>query len=368
MDGEDYFYYSGTNTYYFNTQSEFMIRDVMKLAKEQNLTVIRTWGFNSVYERPKGEEVYYQYFDETSQKPMINEKAFSQLDLVIHLAKQYGIKLIITFVNFWDAYGGVPMYLKYFNYDSSSYANFYQKEEVKSFYKEYVKYVISDHINSYTSQPYKEDDTILSWQLCNECRCPKEECGSSSEGFSVVTSWVEEMSEYVKSLDENHLVSFGGEGFFDTNPLSFDWCYNGAQGTNFPDVLNVKTIDYGTFHMYPEHWGKSLSSDWSIQWIKNHLQYQNRTKKPVVLEEFGITEKEKRVEIYTKWYNVLMEQDAAADHFWMLAGRMADRKTKYPDDGYTIYKEDTEILKVISQHSNQMQKKNKLLLSLGEKE
>ena len=52
-------------------------------------------------------------------------------------------------------------------------------------------------------QVYRDDDTILSWDLINEPRCERIGCDTD------MLAWIEEMAPYVKALDSNHLLTVG---------------------------------------------------------------------------------------------------------------------------------------------------------------
>ena len=52
-------------------------------------------------------------------------------------------------------------------------------------------------------QAYKNDPTIMSWNLINEPRCDKPNCAG------LVQSWIEKQSAYLKTVDPNHLVTVG---------------------------------------------------------------------------------------------------------------------------------------------------------------
>lgn len=55
---------------------------------------------------------------------------------------------------------------------------------------------------------YRDDPTIMAWELCNEPRCEGDFSGSALQ------AWTEQSAEFLKSLDPHHLVTLGSEGFF----------------------------------------------------------------------------------------------------------------------------------------------------------
>lgn len=132
--------------------------------------------------------------------------------------------------------------------------DFYTDETVKAAYKNYV----STFVNR-----YKDDETIMAWQLCNECRCAGSGtlAESGSCNTTTIVSWMTEMSavcsfclpclqspnhganskfgvaQYIKSLDSNHLVATGDEGFMNTD--SSVYLYSGPSGVDFDAHLAV---------------------------------------------------------------------------------------------------------------------------------
>ena len=53
----------------------------------------------------------------------------------------------------------------------------------------------------------RDDPTILAWSLSNEPRCDGDYSGSSLQG------WIDATAEFLKSIDPNHLITVGAEGF-----------------------------------------------------------------------------------------------------------------------------------------------------------
>jgi mannan endo-1,4-beta-mannosidase len=176
---------------------------------------------------------------------------------------------------------------------------------------------------------YREDPAILAWELTNEARCEL--------GCGVLTTWTAEMAAYLKSVDPNHLVGLGDEGFFQRSG-SPDWTYNGSTGCDFEALLGIPEIDFGTFHLYPETWG--ARRDFGRYWIQDHIDAGARAGKPVVMEEYGWKDKSTRNDVYAEWLDAMYLGGGAGDLFWMLAAAQDDG-TRYPDfDGFTIYADD----------------------------
>lgn len=92
-------------------------------------------------------------------------------------------------------------------YETVRHALFFKEEACKKLYKDNVD-VITSRKNSYNGLAYKDDPTILAWNLINEPRC---ETWMPENSFcpSALSSWFQEMAEYVRSQDPNHLVTSG---------------------------------------------------------------------------------------------------------------------------------------------------------------
>lgn len=97
-------------------------------------------------------------------------------------------------------------------------------------------------------------DVLLCHSLTSsQARCEEPECN----GSQVLTTWADQMSQYIKSIDSNHLVTFGGYGFFNdgTGANNWDFNYDGASGEDFAAILDLQDIDFGTFHLYTDDYG-----------------------------------------------------------------------------------------------------------------
>ena len=132
LDGST-FYYAGTNNYYLNFKPKESVDAVLEDAAEMGLKVVRTWGnldagvktdkvsdkgytvfTDNVDGSGEKEGVYYQYFDADLGRPVVNEgeDGLQKLDYALYKAEQEGIKLLITFTNNWEAFGGMGQYVQ----------------------------------------------------------------------------------------------------------------------------------------------------------------------------------------------------------------------------------------------------------------
>lgn len=159
LDGKS-FYFSGSNNYYLHYTSNTMIDSVLESASSMHLKVMRCWGFidgeahNSCVMQP--------------ELGVYDDSGFERLDYAINKASKLGIKLIIPFVNNWDDFGGMNQYVSWAG--ANSHDDFYTNSTCVAGYKNYINYMLN-HVNTYSGIAYKDDPTIMAWELANEPRC-----------------------------------------------------------------------------------------------------------------------------------------------------------------------------------------------------
>jgi len=216
---------------------------------------------------------------------------------------------------------------------------FYTDERVIDAYKNYIEAFVGRYVN---------EPTIMAWELANEPRCRG--TANSTTGTctpATITNRVEEISDYIKSIDCNHLVAIGDEGFYN-EPSAATKPYWGHEGIDFDANLAISTIDFGTFHSYPTAWEQGGNETaWGTQWIADHLTSQNRLGKPVILEEFGVTKNQ--LTTYTAWWNEIVSSGLTGDLIWQSGSRLSSGDT--PNDGYAIYPDSPVYAKLISHAS-----------------
>lgn len=137
------------------------------------------------------------------------EAAFRQLDRVIELAREHGLRLVITLSNHWKDYGGIPLYLRWAGHvDVESYGysdRFFTDPRCREWYWAHVARIVT-RVNQRTGVPYREDPTIMAWELQNELH-------GTPEAAADRRRWVTELSRRIRALDPNHLVVPGTLGY-----------------------------------------------------------------------------------------------------------------------------------------------------------
>lgn len=308
----------GTNAYWLaQLSSTALITQAFTEIAEAGTTVVRTWGFNDV---TSASGTYYQLW--TNGVPTINTGAdgLAKFDIVVAQAKAAGIRLVVPLTNNWTDYGGMDLYISQLLGSGQAHSNFYTNAQVQAAYKNYV--------NTFVSR-YKNEPTIMAWELANEPRC-------NACAASVLSTWASTMSAYIKSIDSNHLVALGDEGFFN-EPGNASYPYQGGEGVDFTANLAISTFDYGTFHLYPISWGVSSGYQaWGVQWIADHVTVQNSANKPVIMEEYGVTTSDQAT-VYAAWWSQIETSGLSGDQYWQ-AGTSASGSGY--NDGYAIFPTD----------------------------
>jgi mannan endo-1,4-beta-mannosidase len=341
------FRFAGSNNYYLMYKSKFMVDDVLDAAAAQGFRVMRVWGSldignqdgsNSI--RGKADGVYFQYWGGSA--PAYNDGAdgLQHLDYVIFKAGQLGLKLVIPFVNNWNDFGGMDQYVRW--RDSSTpddqvwyHDSFYTDPVIRGWYKNWIAHLLN-RVNTYSGIAYKNDSTIMTWELGNEPRCLSAGAYPRSPNCTTqtLTAWADEMSTYIKSIDDQHLVSVGDEGFY-CLPNPTHWTENCGEGVDTVAFTALDNIDVMSFHMYPDYWGTDVA--WGTQWIKSHFEAARALNKPAMLGEFGLLDKSMRNPNYKQWTDAVFKSRGGGALYWILSGKQDDGSL-YPDyDGFTVY-------------------------------
>ncbi|KAI3473049.1 hypothetical protein Pfo_030018 [Paulownia fortunei] len=367
------FYVNGFNTYWLmvfavDQSTRGKVSEVFQQASAVGLSVCRTWAFNDGQWRAlqKSPSVY-------------DEEVFKGLDFVVSEAKKYKIRLILSLVNNWEAYGGKSQYVKWgkaAGLNLTSDDDFFSHPTIKSYYKAIYAYfaffplsyqcffwllqTVLNRVNTVTNITYKDDPTIFAWELMNDR-----------------ANWIEEMAVYVKSIDPKHLVEIGLEGFYGpSTPNKVQYnpnTYAQQVGTDFIRNHQVLGVDFASVHIYPDSWISQSISDAHVEftksWMQSHIDdAENFLGMPVVFSEFGVSTKDPgynityRDTLISNVYKTLLNSTRkGGSGGGSLLWQLFPEGTDYMDDGYAVVlSKSPSTSNIISIQSTRLQSFNSL--------
>ena len=256
---------------------------------------------------------------------------------------------------------------------------FYANPAAVERFSGYVRKLIGRR-NSVSGVTYRDDPTLMAWQLANEPR-PGVSPAVMQPILPAYYEWIDGSAALIRSLDPNHLVSLGMEGTIATNG-------------NADIVARAhRNIDYMTAHIWPLNWGwvegKNLAGTWDggkakvLAYIDTHVRLAHEADKPLVFEEFGFPRDRElydpsvattfRQRYYRLIYGAAEASLAASGpvqgtNFWAWNGearaqhpdhRFHEGDTQYmgdpphePQGWYGNFDSDAEMMTIIRNHAN----------------
>ena len=319
-------------------------------------------------------------------EPGVYDEALLQgLDWLMAELGRRDMSAVLYLNNTWEWSGGYGTYLEWAGAGKSplpipdgwkAFSTFVSKfvtdDRAKSMFADHVRYIVS-RTNSVTGVPYKDDPAIFSWQICNEPRC----LSASDSVRAVFSEWIWDVASLIKSVDPNHMVSTGSEGYYGCE----------ADLALFEKIHSSPDIDYLNIHVWPYNWNwveketlvDSLDaavrmSEW---YIDMHLPVAERLRKPIVMEEFGYPRdglgysKDVPVTARDRYYSYMFGKvlssaasggmiaganfwawggtaDQSADKLWWKPGDdYCGDPAQEPQGFYSVYSSDESTLKII---------------------
>lgn len=372
-----------------NNSSGNRARLIAELNQMQSLGITNV-RIMALTEGPNSEP--FRIVPSNNNKADLDEDILQGLDFFLDELKKRDMSAVVCLSNFWPWSGGFAQYQQWvgdikkieypmdtingnwWNYMIST-SKFYSSERAIELYLNSVGKIVNRK-NSISKILYKNDPTIMSWQLCNEPRGMKNELD--------YLKWIEKSANYIKSLDSNHLVSVGSEGYTSDKKNN---------GTDFLKTHSFKNIDYTTAHLWIQNWGfynpkqhietYSNAINFAKEYLKEHVQISYELNKPFVLEEFGIMKDngsfsyeattKNRDSFYSLIFNEIVEyskqKKASGVNFWAWGGfgrpRVNGGWWKVGDEfigdppheqqgWYSVYNTDTSTHQVIKKYSLQL--------------
>ena len=397
--GETPYYYLGTNYWYgMNLGSkgeagnrERLIRE-LDLLKENGVTNLRVIAAS---EGPNDEP--YRIVPALLEKPGVyNQDLFEGLDFLLSEMANRNLKAVVCLGDMWPWSGGFGQFLVWSGQESAipypppheggdwnTYQQFtiqfFENESCIKMYNDHVTTVVN-RVNSITGLAFKNDPTIMAWELCNEPR------GLSKT--KPYQEWIKNSSNLIRSLDQNHLITIGSEG-----ETAFPTYVN----NDFVGDHSYENIDYATIHIWIENWDwynpekpdqtfdKAVSK--AKEYLVNHVEQGRKLGKPIVLEEFGIARDNRSYDpasmtkMRDKYYSIMFNEvyqlakkgeNISGVNFWAFGGEGRPMKPfglmwkpghdfigdpPHEHQGwYSVYDTDFSTLKVIKKAAKKMAK------------
>jgi mannan endo-1,4-beta-mannosidase len=218
--------------------SHFEIDDALAAAQQLGAAVVRS--------QTMGDSVGCAVCIEP-ERGVFNPAGFEATDYALASARVHGIRIIPTIIGD-DALdgGGGCVYLRWRGIDVPNcslvnMAPFWTNKDVIADVETHIRALL-DHVNVYTHIAYKNDPTILGWDLLNGGGSPR--------------PWTKTIARYVRGLDPHHLILSG---------------YDNA---------DIGAVDACVSFIYP-HWSLPLSV------VKAWIAKCKRAGKPYIAYEYG---------------------------------------------------------------------------------
>lgn len=294
--------------------------ETLQQAAQAGIKVVRVWAFG---EGGPNDVKPMKDFDDWPRNHYFrlapgqwNEDAFVHLDKVIAEAAKNHIYVQLCLTNWWRDTGGVTQYLRWagindaaddsynFGINNEKAILFYTNPETRRLYREHVE-KLATRRNTLTGVLYRDDPAIFGWELMNEAQ-------AITGRWAERRAWIAEMSEYLKSLDPNHMIAPGAWGYRSSSERR-EWLADHA----------IPTIDYCDVHSYPrdDHDSFVDSPQALKEFIENRAAAAFSIRKALVFGEFGMGVEGHNGASQLEWYKAFFEGNvragAAGAMFWI---------------------------------------------------
>jgi probable HAF family extracellular repeat protein len=196
------------------------------------------------------------------------QRDWTAFDHTLAVARAHDVKVIATLGNQWPDCEPLAGYK-----NTAWYSGGYKQPDPGGTvsYRDWVQEVATR---------YRDDPTILAWQLLNEPEVlPAQggDCGTvpESTAYNLLSSFAADVSAVIKRADPNHLVSLG--------TIGSGQC--GAQSDDFTRLMEIPTLDLCEFHDYNQT--DFVPGD-QFNGLRTRINACNALRKPLLVGELGI--------------------------------------------------------------------------------
>lgn len=240
-----------------------------------------------------------------------NETAFEHLDYILAEAGKRGIRVILPFVDNWGA-TGMDRYIRW-SESATSHDDFYTDDRTLELYRDFIETLLT-RTNTVTGREYRDDPTVLTWELANEPRV--------ESAHAAFRTWIEDTAAFVHELDGSHLVSTGSDIYPEE-----EYVRNHA----------IDGIDACSIHLWPQNWDEENPASFGTGYITNRAKRGfEDVGKPVYLGEYGwrvnlqdddaAAQIRRRNELFATWHDAALAADIDGGLAWEL---LSDGRIRY---------------------------------------
>jgi hypothetical protein len=273
VDGAEFRFFGGnTNSIPVAMWGESHVDAFFSYVADHGVTAVRTWGFPPEW---TDSEVH-------PEPGRFRDDWLRHLDYQILSAKRHGVRLILPLINNWytDAHAPSPAAYAAWSDTADGVNDFFADEQANQYFRNYVEHVLT-HENHLTGVQYREDPTILLWEVGNEMEYHGDRRGES------LADWYDRSAAHIKSIDDTHLVSTGMHGA--TGETHADWNRRNA----YVESHQSEHIDACSFHNYPvSEWDGEVSADSQSSfetYLREHVRKaHDDVGKPAYVGELGV--------------------------------------------------------------------------------
>lgn len=242
-------------------------------ARADGLSVIRVWAFG---EAPADAPAWRRDYALRLGPEGWIEASFAHLDRVLVEARRRDLRVVLVLANRWADFGGFPELARWAgrppsgrDLSSAELEAFYACAPCRAHYAASVARVVG-RTNGETGVAYRDDPTILAWELANEIG------SASAEGGRAIVDWVDTHARLVRSLGARQLVIAGHIG----------WRLERERAA-WRRVVALPSVDVASLHAYPRRDPRLRSPRDLAAWIDLRAEDAASVSKPLLVGEVG---------------------------------------------------------------------------------
>jgi hypothetical protein len=240
----------GVNSYDLLEQSQSVIDDRLTNLAQGGHNTLRTWCFD--------------------KDGGISDATLSKLAVTLNTARERGIRVVCTLGNTLPDFGGQ-------SYFTPAGQDFFGSPGARTQYREQIVRLLN--YRDAHGVRLADQQAVLAWDLLNEPR------PNPTTDPGAVADWTQEMSSFVGSLDQRHLITIGAEGFgpgYPDNPT-----LAGRPGAEFATLCQIPSITLCAAHVFPNYLANPSDSVALGHVVHTWRTTADRLNKPMFLEEVG---------------------------------------------------------------------------------